>query len=282
MANSTVASRASLRLEWPCPRLIASSASSISCQLRPVSPTPPLISTCTYTPKIARRGSVPSFLMKNRLRYWPGDDSPPALCGRQSPMATKSAWRTWIGPVSPVELGGQEVGRALVLLEAIPGRPLAEPVQPTADRQAADDRAEVRAALRVVALARPDEGMQADRGEVDVIGRAAGVDPDRHVAVAHQALGLQQRRADALDPLGQVRADDRVLVGADGPARPARARRWPGSAAASPRPAEAPRRARSCSRPCSRSSRPARGRAEGRRRSPRARRADRPGPDASR
>ncbi len=36
--------------------------------------------------------------MKNRFTYWPGDFSPPALSGRQSPMATKSAWSTWIGP----------------------------------------------------------------------------------------------------------------------------------------------------------------------------------------
>ena len=43
-ANSMVASRASLRLEWPCPRLMASKTLSMSCQLNPRSPTPPLIS----------------------------------------------------------------------------------------------------------------------------------------------------------------------------------------------------------------------------------------------
>ena len=46
-ANSMVESRASLRLAWPWPRLIARSDLSMSCQLNPTSPTPPLISACT-------------------------------------------------------------------------------------------------------------------------------------------------------------------------------------------------------------------------------------------
>ena len=57
-------------------------------------------------------------------------------------------------PVPPAQLGGQQVGRTLILLEAIPGRALGEPLQALADGQSADDRPEMRAAVRVIAFAR--------------------------------------------------------------------------------------------------------------------------------
>ncbi len=45
----------------------------------------------------ARRQS-PSFLIENRLMYWPGEVSRPALVGRQSPITAMSVIITLIGP----------------------------------------------------------------------------------------------------------------------------------------------------------------------------------------
>ncbi len=94
-------------------------------------------------------------------------------------------------PVPPGQLGRQEVGRSLILLVRVPGRPFREPVEPAADGQAADDRAEMAAALGQVAFLGTDVRMKADRRKIDVVGRAAAVDPDRHQPVADQPLGSQ-------------------------------------------------------------------------------------------
>ena len=124
--------------------------------------------------------------------YWPGDFSRPAFKGKQSPIAAKSVITDLDRPVPPGQLRRQEVGRALVLLIRVPGRPLGEPVEPAADRQAADDRAEMAAALRQVPFPGPDVGMEADRRKINVVGRAARVDPDRHQPVADQPLGSRR------------------------------------------------------------------------------------------
>ena len=127
----------------------------------------------------------------------------PAFRGRQSPKAAKSVIMTWIGPCRHVSFGGEQVGRSLVLLYGSQAEPSREPVEPAADREATDDRAEMAAAVRKVPFPGPDERMQADRRKINVVGRAAAVDPDGHQAVADQGLGLHQgvRR---LRPVRQV------------------------------------------------------------------------------
>ena len=55
-------------------------------------------------------------------------------------------------PVPPGQLRRQEVGRSLILLIGVPGRSFGEPVEPAADGEAADDPAEMAAALRQIAF----------------------------------------------------------------------------------------------------------------------------------
>ena len=122
--------------------------------------------------------------------YWPGDFSRPAFKRQAIAHRGEVGDQDLDRPVPPGQLGRQEVGRSLVLLIRVPGRPFREPVEPAADGEAADDRAEMAAALRQVAFSGTDIGMQADRRKIDVVGRAAGVDPDRHQSVADQTLRL--------------------------------------------------------------------------------------------
>ena len=191
-ANSTVASRASLRLEWPWPRLIASRARSPSCQLSPRSP----------TPAVDLGLDVDGEHRLSQLGPFVRDPEPLDVLARRFLLpgvpGQAIAHRHEIGdqdpdrPVPPGQLGRQQVGDARVVLERLPGGPLGEPVEPPPDRQAADDRPEVRPALRQVSLLRADVGVEADGREVDVVGRAPAVDPDGHHPVADQALGRRR------------------------------------------------------------------------------------------
>ena len=63
-----------------------------------------------------------------------------------------------------------------------------------ADREPADDRAEMAAALGQVAFFRSNIRMETDRREIHVVSRAACIDPNGHQPVADQALGSNQQR----------------------------------------------------------------------------------------
>ena len=215
-ANSIVASRASLRLAWTWPRLIASSDRSMSCQLKPTSPTPPLTSACTYTAKIGmpRLGSL--VLDQEPLDVLAGRLFPARVQGQAIAHRGEVGDQDLDRPVPPGQLGRQEVGRPLVLLIGVPGGPLGEPVEPAADGEAADDPAEMAAALRQVAFPGTDVGMKADRREINVVGRAPGIDPDRHQSVADQPFGSHEQGIDRFGAVRQVGPHDRVLIGALG------------------------------------------------------------------
>ena len=75
MANSTVESRASLRLTWPWPRLVASRVRSPSCQLRAGVADAAVDLGLDIDAEEALAGSVPSLMIRNRLMYWPGEAS---------------------------------------------------------------------------------------------------------------------------------------------------------------------------------------------------------------
>ena len=185
-------------------------------------------------------------MTRNRLMYWPGDSVPPAVLGRTSPIGDEVGGQDPDRPVPPGQLGHQEVRRPLVVLEGLPGEPLGEPVEPPADGQAADDRAEVRPALRQVPLGGPDVGMEPDGREVDVVGRAPGVDPDRHHPVADQPLGRRSATISA-DSVRSGRLG-RTIVSWNGLATgsaPAPAPRT-GSGAGRRRPGAGSARARGC------------------------------------
>ena len=82
------------------------------------------------------------------------------------------------------EFGGQEIGRPLILLIGVPGGSFGEPIEPAADREPADDRAEMAAALGQVAFFRSNIRMETNRREIHVVSRAACIDPNGHQSVA--------------------------------------------------------------------------------------------------
>jgi hypothetical protein len=96
-------------------------------------------------------------------------------------------------PVPPPELGGEDIGRAQVLLVWLPGRSFREPIEPAADRQAADDRLKMAAALCLIAFPGADERMQSDGGKIQVVGRSARVDAHGHHPVADQSLSARRK-----------------------------------------------------------------------------------------
>ena len=116
-------------------------------------------------------------------------------------------------PVPPGQLRRQEVGRALILLIGVPGGSFREPVEPAADGEAADDPAEMAAALRQVPFPGTDIRMKADRRKINVVRRAAAIDPDRHQSVADQPFGSREQGIDRFGAVRQVGTHDRVLIG---------------------------------------------------------------------
>ena len=110
-------------------------------------------------------------------------------------MATKSVARTRIGPFRQLSSVIRRFVAPWYCWNASQAEPLREPIEPAADRQAADDRPEVAAALGQIAFRGPDVGMQADGREVEVVGRPPGVDPRRHHPVADQSLRHPRRRS---------------------------------------------------------------------------------------
>ena len=112
---------------------------------------------------------------------------------------------------TPGRLGDEEVRGSLIVLKDLPGQAVGEPIDLTSDRQAADDRAEVRPALRQIPFERPNVGMEPDGREVDVLRRASVVDPHRHPAVADKPFGIERDDLGVLGSTRQVRSDDRVL-----------------------------------------------------------------------
>ena len=113
--------------------------------------------------------------------------------------------------VPPAQLGHQEVRRPLVVLKRLPAEPLGEPIEPAADGQAADDGAEVRAALGPIAVGGADVGVHADGREVEVVGRPPGIDPRGHHPIADQSLGTRSDDLGRFGAVGKIRPDDRIL-----------------------------------------------------------------------
>jgi hypothetical protein len=134
---------------------------------------------------------VPLVLDPKPLEVLPRRDRPPGRPGQALAHRDEVGGQHPDRPVSPGQLGHQQVGRPLVVLEGLPAQPLGEPVEPPPDRQAADDRPEVRAALQLVPLRRPDVRVQPHGREVDVVGRTPRIDPGGHHPVADQSLGVQ-------------------------------------------------------------------------------------------
>ena len=128
-------------------------------------------------------------------------------------------------PVPPGQLRRQEVGRSLVLLVGVPGGPFGEPVEPASDGEAADDPAEMAAALRQIAFPGTDVGMKADRRKINVVGRAA---PSTRTVINRlptEPFGSREQRIHRFGAVRQVGTHDRVLIGTLGGQTRPRARR---------------------------------------------------------